>query len=178
MGWTDGVYRPYTRKDRFRHDVESLPFSAGAISLFDDKNVHLVLRSLACFSGREFFVVGSNNFFPGAAKGLDELITIHHFRNVNEWLTYMRNETDYKIVAVEQSDRSVPINDVKYPEKPCFIFGNEGFGMGDDILINADQVIEIPMNGYHPCLNVGCSASVIFYDYVNKTCQMPKNKVY
>lgn len=164
--------RPYTRRDRHRADVTPLPFASAAISLHTDKNVHLIFRSLACMAGQEFFVIGADNWFKGATNGLDEFIKITQFRNESEFLDYIR-DSDYSLVAIEQSEKSVMINEIEeYPKNPLFMFGNESFGLGDNILLNSDLVIEIPNPGWHPCLNVGVSSGIVFYDFMTKHLQL------
>lgn len=159
--------RPYTRKDRVKN-VSRLPFAACCLSLNDDLNVHLIYRSLANFAGRELFVVGSDNWFKGATNGLREIVNVTHFSTEMDFIQHAR-ERGYTLVSVEQSEKSLFTTDIKeYPPNPCFILGNETFGMGDGMLLNSDLVVEIPGEGAHPSLNVGCAASVVFYDFISK----------
>lgn len=159
--------RSYTRKDRVR-DVPRRPFAACCLSLNDDLNIHLIYRSLACFAGKELFVVGSSNWFKGATNGLKDIVKITYFAKEIEFIEYAKKE-GYNLVAIEQSEKSILTTKIdEYPENPCFILGNETFGMGDGMLLNSDLVVEIPGGGCHPSLNVGCAASVVFYDFVSK----------
>ena len=157
-----------TRRDRINSKVPKVnPFAVCAMAIDNCININLIYRSLANFAGIEMFVVGPSNWHKGATNGLDEVVKITYFNTVNEFLSFME-KTDYEMVAIEQSDKSVYLTEFEHPKKPCFIFGNEGFGLGDDILLNVDKVVEIPMQGYHPCLNVGVSSGIIFYDFVRR----------
>lgn len=169
MGLIGDIMRPYTRTDRLRKDVMPLPFSAAAISLHTDKNLHIILRNLACFAGKEFFIIGADTWTKGATNGLEEFIKIRYFKDETLFFQYIKN-TNYSLIAIEQSDKSIMISDVKkYPKNPLFIFGNESFGLGDNILLNSNLIIEIPNPGWHPCLNVGVSSGIVFYDFMTKT---------
>lgn len=156
-----------TRAQRIRTNVKQNSFSVCCMSLVNDINVNLVCRSLCNFAGIEMFIVGSNQWHKGATNGLKNVIKIHYFQDVNSFFQYI-NDTDYDLVAVEQSERSVSLNTFIHPKKPCFIFGAEDYGLTDDVLLNVKDVVEIPMDGYHPNGNVGVCSGIVFYDYVSK----------
>lgn len=158
-----------TRRDRIRNIVPLFPFSACCFALNDDKNVNLVYRSLANFGGKEMFIVGSQNWFRGATNGVEDVIPVHYFDTFSEFLKHVKEKTEYSLVSVEQSEKSIYTNQLNfYPENSCFVFGNETSGLGDDVLLNSDLVVEIPMRGVHPCANVGVSSGIMFFDYINK----------
>lgn len=157
-----------TRKDRLKSKVkESYPFAACAFSVQDDLNLNLIFRSLANFAGKEFFIIGAKSWHKGATNGLEDIIKITYFNTFNQFLQHIKTST-YELVAIEQSENSISIHEFKYPKQPCFIFGSESYGLTDDILLNVKNIVEIPMEGYHPCANVGCSAAITFYDFVSK----------
>jgi len=63
------------------------------------------------------------------------------------------------------------IEPVKYPNrgcyfglKPCFIMGQEGTGIPDDILSKIEHVVSIPQLGVMRSLNVASAASIIMYE--------------
>lgn len=158
-----------TRKDRIRTNVKTLDFAACCMSFADDKNLHLIYRTLSNFGGKELFVVGSDRWFKGATNGLKQHLPIKYFQNPSEFLYYIRKETDYNLIAIEQSEKSVMITDIQsYPNNSCFIFGNETFGLTDEVLHSVHMSVEIPNFGHHPCLNVGVSSGVAMYDYVRR----------
>lgn len=159
-----------TRRSRLNYKPSKIySFSACAMSLVNDININLIYRNIACFAGKQFFIIGSKSWHKGATNGLEELMSIKYFNNFNEFKEYNTAVSGCTLIAVEQTNDSTIIDKIhKYPENPCFIFGNEAHGLGDDILLNSDMVVEIPMNGYHPCVNVGCASAIVFYDYVRK----------
>lgn len=156
-----------TRKERIDPHAKRFPFAAAMMCLNDDLNINLIIRSLANFGGNEIFIIGSKNWHKGATNGLENILPVRYFQSVNEFLRYMK-KTDYSLIAIEQSEKSVPLETFIHPKKPCFIFGNESTGILDDILLNVPHVVEISMKGLHPNANVGCAAAITFYDYVSK----------
>jgi tRNA G18 (ribose-2'-O)-methylase SpoU len=156
-----------TRVERLRNQAQPLDYSACALSLNDDKNIHLIYRSLSNFGGKEMFIVGGNNWDRGATNGVDNYLPVKHFNNFNQFFSYVKNETDYSLVAVEQSDKSQSILSFEFPKKPLFIFGNETYGLNDEVLLNVPSVLEIPIFGNHPCINVGVCSGIVFYEASN-----------
>ena len=75
----------------------------------------------------------------------------------------------YTPVCIEQGGEN--IKECKFPEKPCFIFGNEGDGIPDEILNSCRYKIEIPQFGVLRSLNVSTAAGIVMYEYTrNMTC--------
>lgn len=156
------------RIDRIKKNVpKTYPFAVCAYSLQDDLNLNLIYRSLANFSGLEMFIVGAKTWRKGATNGLHDILKITYFQNTNQFLSHVK-KLDYNLIAIEQSNKSIMLNEFVYPKKPCFIFGNESYGLKDDLLLNVENVVEIPMNGFHPSANVGVAAGIIMYDYTTK----------
>jgi tRNA G18 (ribose-2'-O)-methylase SpoU len=77
--------------------------------------------------------------------------------------------TSYKlqVVAVEQHKNSIPYNKANYHFPLALIFGNESFGIKEETLKLADQIVEIPMYGINKSLNVIVAASIVSYYAVN-----------
>ncbi|MEM6831040.1 MAG: TrmH family RNA methyltransferase, partial [Bacteroidota bacterium] len=76
----------------------------------------------------------------------------------------------YQIVAVEQADDSISLLDFQ-PEredKYAFVFGNEVFGVSDEVVDKADVVLEIPQYGTKHSLNISVSIGVILWDFMAK----------
>ncbi len=69
----------------------------------------------------------------------------------------------YKIVSLEQSDRSVDYKKTKIKPPILFIVGNEVEGISKEILQQSDVVIEIPMRGKKESLNVSVAFGVALF---------------
>ena len=77
---------------------------------------------------------------------------------------------NYKIVSVEQATQSVHLQHFAplAQEKYCFVFGNEVFGVSEEILQLADACLEIPQFGAKHSLNISVSVGIIIWDYYQK----------
>jgi 23S rRNA (guanosine2251-2'-O)-methyltransferase len=73
----------------------------------------------------------------------------------------------YKILAIEQSKKSVPYNSIKYHvssiKKTALVLGNEIKGLPAQILKQADKILEIPMAGCKESLNVAVAFGIVVF---------------
>lgn len=75
----------------------------------------------------------------------------------------------WKILAVEQAEESLSLEKFqpKEGEKYCFVFGNEVFGVEDEVVTASDTCLEIPQFGTKHSLNISVSIGVVLWHYVN-----------
>lgn len=78
---------------------------------------------------------------------------------------------DHQIVSVEQAEGSVSLQNFRpdSTKKQAFIFGNEVFGVKDEVVLASDVCVEIPQFGTKHSLNVSVSIGVVMWDYFLKT---------
>lgn len=77
---------------------------------------------------------------------------------------------NYRIVAVEQTDRSISLQQYQpyANEKTALIFGHEVYGVSDEVLAQCDDCIEIPQFGTKHSLNISVSVGVVVWDLISK----------
>ncbi|HOJ50514.1 MAG TPA: TrmH family RNA methyltransferase [Spirochaetota bacterium] len=78
----------------------------------------------------------------------------------------LMKKDNYKIVAIEKTKKSIPYNNF-FIERPCFIFGNEEFGISQSILEMSEYIVHIPMYGIKNSLNVSVATGIIISNYLN-----------
>lgn len=69
----------------------------------------------------------------------------------------------FRIVGLEQSSRSVMLNQYKSPEKLALLLGEEVEGINERLLAQCDDVLEIPMHGKKESFNVSVATGVAMY---------------
>ncbi len=89
----------------------------------------------------------------------DTAIAIEHLSNHN-----------YEIIALEITDTSIPINQVKVFNQPkiAVVIGNEISGISKLILSHAHQTTHINMYGSNSSMNVVQATSIALYEITNK----------
>lgn len=86
---------------------------------------------------------------------------------------YFSEETDLhkivpkgkSIVAIETADNAKCIYDTKLPEDVAFILGSERQGLSNDLLVQCDLVVYIPVPGPTRSLNVSHAAAVALFEW-------------
>lgn len=73
-----------------------------------------------------------------------------------------------KVVAVEQSERSVPFDKADYKFPIALIVSNESTGATQEVLDAADMIVEMPMFGVNKSLNVMVSLGIVLYQVIQK----------
>jgi len=74
----------------------------------------------------------------------------------------------YSIVAMEQTSKSVPLNNFTFPQNVVLLLGDEQRGIPQDLLPLVDQCVEIPQFGVTRSLNVHVTGAMAIYEYVKQ----------
>lgn len=72
-------------------------------------------------------------------------------------------EKDCQIIAVEQTEKSIPLKKLEVPKNVAYIMGNEVEGVNKETLEKADIIVDIPMLGSKESLNVSVAAGIVLY---------------
>lgn len=75
-----------------------------------------------------------------------------------------QNDRRGMIVAIEQSEKSVPYDKVDYRFPLALVVGNETTGVSKEVLEMVDQIVELPMWGVNKSLNVMVSLGIVLYE--------------
>lgn len=154
--------------------VEKFPY----VLILDDirsmNNVGSVFRTADAFKVDKVFLGGITATPPHreiqkTALGADETVTWEHVEDVLTLVKTLQAE-GYTVAAVEQVENSVsllgfePEPDKKY----AFVFGNEVFGVSQQVVEQADFCLEVPQFGTKHSLNISVTTGVICWDFVSK----------
>lgn len=79
-------------------------------------------------------------------------------------------QAGYEVLAVEQADQSLSLESFQPdPDKKyALVFGNEVFGVSDEVVAVVDQCLEIPQFGTKHSINVSVSIGVVLWDMLSK----------
>ncbi len=72
-------------------------------------------------------------------------------------------ESGYQLVALEQNERSIYLQDYSAPEKVALLLGEEVEGVPEDLLDICQDIIEIPMVGRKESFNVSVATGIALY---------------
>lgn len=103
------------------------------------------------------------------ALGATESVEWEYLLNTTIAVEKLKSE-GYTICALEQVDRSVMLDkfEVKDGAKYALIFGNEVFGVEDEVLNACEYVLEIPQLGTKHSLNIAVTLGIAVWDLMVK----------
>jgi len=104
------------------------------------------------------------------ALGATDTVKWQYFSSTQEAVNQAK-ERGFIIAAVEQADNSTYLNEFEPQpnDSYAFVFGNEAFGVEDEIVKSADICLEIPQFGTKHSLNISVSIGVVLWDYKSKS---------
>lgn len=70
---------------------------------------------------------------------------------------------EYRIVGLEQDERSVLLSEYHSPEKIALLLGEEVHGITPELLARCDDIVEIPMQGQKESFNVSVATGIALY---------------
>lgn len=137
-------------------------------------NVGSAFRTADAFRIEKIFLCGITGTPPHrdiqkTALGATESVDWEYCLNTLEAIEKLQ-AADYRLCALEQVENSVKLNDFS-PElgrKYALIFGNEVFGVEEDVLKACDQILEIPQLGTKHSLNISVSLGIAVWDLMVK----------
>jgi tRNA G18 (ribose-2'-O)-methylase SpoU len=97
------------------------------------------------------------------ALGTIPYVPWEHTLSVETALAQVRSE-NIPIIALETTDRSKPLWEVRFPLPVCLVVGNEALGVSRAALRLSDQVVEIPMLGFKNSINVAVAFGIAVYE--------------
>ena len=103
------------------------------------------------------------------ALGATDSVTWHYEKEGTDACEQLKAQ-GYELWAVEQADESTMLENFEIAEgkKYALVFGNEVFGVSDEIVALADGCIEIPQFGTKHSLNVSVSTGVVLWELLRQ----------
>jgi 23S rRNA (guanosine2251-2'-O)-methyltransferase len=103
------------------------------------------------------------------ALGATDSVDWKYFKTTEEAIIELKSK-DYKIISLEQADKSIMLNDFVPTSNTSFaiILGNEVHGVDQRIIDLSDYCIEIPQFGTKHSFNVTVSNGIILWDILLK----------
>ena len=157
--------RRQRRREEFRRGLRPLAIAAWNIS--KEHNVGSLVRTAHAVAAEEVLLVGEREWNVEAARTAELYTTVIQIADVGDFRDHLRRQR-WSLVAVELDHRAVNLFDAEYPDRPCFLLGAELGGVPDELLDEADLVVQIPQWGLVPSLNLAIAGSIVVFDYLGK----------
>lgn len=152
-------------------EANKIPVSIFLDNVRSLNNVGSAFRTSDAFLIEKIYLGGITGTPPHreiqkTALGATESVAWEH---VPEPLPFLKGlqANGYKIISIEQAENSTSLLDFTpdKSEKYCLVFGNEVFGVDQEIVSASDMVIEIPQFGTKHSLNISVSLGVVIWEF-------------
>lgn len=158
--------------EQFRKTKKS-PFIIILDNVRSQSNVGSIFRTADAFLTEAIYLCGITSIPPHreiqkTALGATESVTWKYFPKTEDALSELK-EKGYKIIAIEQAEGSVELQNfqIEKATKYAFVFGHEVNGVDQKIVNLCDQCVEIPQFGTKHSFNIAISAGIVLWE-VNK----------
>ena len=157
-------------------EYKELPPSGLVVVLDNIRSAHNVgsaFRTADSFGIDKVFLCGISAVPPSAeirksALGAEDAVRWEHFDDTMEAVAALRGQ-GYTLVAVEQTVPSQKLG-ADFRREPgrkyALVFGNEVYGVRQDVVDACDLSLEIPQYGTKHSLNVSVSVGVVLWEMV------------
>lgn len=159
--------------DEFKR-IKKAPFVIVLDHIRSMNNVGSFFRTADAFALEAIFLCGitatpPNKEIHKTALGSTESVDWKYFKETTEALQELKNQGFY-LCAIEQVTQSVSLQDFDFHkhEKNAFVFGNEVFGVQEEVIAMCDECIEIPQLGTKHSLNVSISGGIVMWQAFSK----------
>ncbi|MBX3119355.1 MAG: hypothetical protein KF784_09830 [Fimbriimonadaceae bacterium] len=97
------------------------------------------------------------------SMGHHRRIPYHHFDKHDDAVDAIK-QAGFALVMIEIAEGAVPYSEFDYPEKVCFVLGNEERGIYTNVMKKADAVVFIPQFGKGRSMNVHVAGAVVAFN--------------
>jgi len=132
-------------------------------------NVGSAFRTSDAFLIEEIILCGVTGTPPNkeiekTALGATSTVKWTYFKTTLEAVEHLK-QRNYIPFAVEQASKSIPLNEfAANDEKIALIFGNEVYGVDQEVIDVCNGVIEIPQAGTKHSLNISVSMGIVLWE--------------
>lgn len=142
-------------------------------NVLDTYNIGGFFRLADAVGAKKIYLCGSTATPPDtkirkASVGTYKFIDWDYKLTTKEAIKDVKKIKGMKLVAIEQSNKSVDYRKISYCTPLTFVLGNETSGLEKKTEKLVDEIAEVPMYGINKSLNVMIAAGVVVFSALNK----------
>jgi tRNA G18 (ribose-2'-O)-methylase SpoU len=153
-------------------DTRRHPFHVVVENWQHDHNIGSIVRTANAFLAAEVHVVSRRRWNRRGAMVTDRYQHVRHHATVEDFVAWART-AGLRLVAIDNVERSRPIERAVLPQQCALVFGQEGPGLSDEMLAAADAVLAITQFGSTRSINVGAAAAIAMHTWVVQHAEIP-----
>jgi tRNA G18 (ribose-2'-O)-methylase SpoU len=141
-----------------------LPFAVLVDNVRSLFNIGAIFRTADAFGVARLVLCGISGCPPRpeiskTALGAEKAVPWDYSVDPLRALESLRRD-GYRPLALEATERSVPLHEVRWPDRPCLVLGNEVAGVSGAVLDSCGLHVAIPMLGTKDSLNVAVAFGI------------------
>lgn len=137
-------------------------------NVFDPHNVSAVMRTCDAIGIQDIYIL--NNRIPPHRKWgfkssstAAQWLSVHQFDDAEKCFTEIRKNYE-SVYAGYLSEKSVDVYSMDFTKSMALVFGNETYGVSDEIRAFTDGEFVIPQTGVTKSLNISVACAVTLYE--------------
>lgn len=137
-------------------------------------NVGSAFRTADAFLIERIYLCGVTGSPPNkeiekTALGATKTVEWKYVKSTMDAIAELKKD-GYKIISVEQAEESVKLHEFKtnQEDKLALVFGNEVYGVEQDVVDASDVVVEIPQLGTKHSFNVSVSMGIVLWQLMKE----------
>lgn len=134
----------------------------------DPHNISAVMRTCDSVGIQDIYILNNrqprhNRFGPRSSSSAAKWLSVHQFDNTEECIAQLRKNYD-TILTTHLTGGSVSLYELDLTKNIALVFGNEHYGVTDEIRALADGNFMIPQIGIIRSLNISVACAVTIYE--------------
>jgi tRNA G18 (ribose-2'-O)-methylase SpoU len=127
-------------------------------------NLSRIVRLAGCAAVEKVIACGTGKVDPTIARAGEQHVVVERRRTLLPVLKKLKHD-GYRLVGLEQTDRSQVLYDYDFLRRTALVIGHERLGIPDQELALMDDLIEIPVYGLPYSYNVVTATTMAVYEY-------------
>nr|WP_241732404.1 TrmH family RNA methyltransferase [Galbitalea soli] len=148
-------------------DAKRHPFAVAIENWQHDMNIGSIVRTANAFAAATVHIIGRKRWNKRGAMVTDRYQHVLHHATVDDFVAWAR-EHEMPIVAIDNVDGSVAIEEFDFPVECILLFGQEGPGLSAEALAAADSVVEITQYGSTRSINASAAAAIAMHGWIRQ----------
>jgi tRNA G18 (ribose-2'-O)-methylase SpoU len=129
-----------------------------------DFNIGSIVRTANAFNVEAVHILGRRRWNRRGAMVTDRYLHVEHHADVQDFLAAMA-DAGIVPVGVDNLPGSVPLETAELPRRCCLVFGSEGPGLTDELVVGCQRLVAITQYGSTRSLNAGAAAAIAMYHW-------------
>ncbi len=137
-------------------------------NVFDPHNVSAVMRTCDSVGIQDMYTINTRvapvrEWGFKSSSSARKWVTMHQYTDVHQCFDELREQYD-KIYTTHLADDSLGLYDIDFTQSIALVFGNETFGVSEEVRALADGNFVIPQIGIIRSLNISVACAVSIYE--------------